>query len=777
MKLVLSLCLTLFSLFTFGQNRFEGTVEDERGPVAFAKITLKELGRYAITDMDGAFVFENLPEGTVEMKIITSEHQILVQTVSIPSNERMKYELKRFAQNVDEIVITGTLKEVSKKESTVNVEVFSPKFFRKNPTPSVYDGLQNVNGVRPQLNCNICNTGDIHINGLEGPYTMVLIDGMPIVSSLSTVYGLSGIPSSLVERIEIVKGPSSTLYGSEAIGGIINIITKNPSNAPLFYGDVHTTSWLETNVDVGFKVGIGDRNKGKYDSPLSTAVYRKPIVDILTGINYFNYDWKQDHNNDGFTDVTLQDRISIFQKWKFNRKDNREFSLAGRYMYEDRWGGELNWTPAFRGGDSIYGESIYTSRWELIGKYQLPLKERVFLSTSFNGHNQNSFYGNTSFMADQFIGFGQLHWDKRIGKHDLLLGGATRYSRYDDNTPATEVTDAGDTRNLINETIITGAFLQDEIRFSRNHKLLLGLRYDYNSVHGSILTPRLGYKMAFKGDNIIRFNAGTGYRVVNIFTEDHAALTGARTVVIADGIAPEQSYNANLNYNKNFLVGEGSVIGLDLTAFYTYFTNRIVADYDQNPDEIFYGNLNGHAVSQGISGNINIRIKRNLSILLGGTLMDIGLIENGVKEQQILTERFTSTWTVSYEIPNINLSIDYTGNLYSPMRLPLLGELDPRSEYSPWWSIQNIQLTYDGFDNWEIYGGVKNLLNWTPNKNTPFLVARSHDPFDENVVFDNDGNALQTAENPYALTFDPSYVYAPNQGIRGFIGVRYTLKN
>ena len=101
-------------------------------------------------------------------------------------------------------------------------------FSERNPTPSIFESLQNVNGIRPQLNCNVCNTGDIHINGLEGPYTFVLIDGMPIVSGLSTVYGLSGIPQSLIERVEIVKGPASTLYGSEAVGGIINIITKQP---------------------------------------------------------------------------------------------------------------------------------------------------------------------------------------------------------------------------------------------------------------------------------------------------------------------------------------------------------------------------------------------------------------------------------------------------------------------------------------------------------------------------------------------------------------------
>jgi len=123
--------------------------------------------------------------------------------------------------DLNEVVISGTLKEVTKLESPVPVEVYTSKFFKANPTPSIFEALQNINGVRPQLNCNICNTGDIHINGLEGPYTMILIDGMPIVSGLSTVYGLSGIPQALIDRVEIVKGPASTLYGSEAVGGLI----------------------------------------------------------------------------------------------------------------------------------------------------------------------------------------------------------------------------------------------------------------------------------------------------------------------------------------------------------------------------------------------------------------------------------------------------------------------------------------------------------------------------------------------------------------------------
>jgi len=108
--------------------------------------------------------------------------------------------------------------------------------------------------------------------------------------------------------------------------------------------------------------------------------------------------------------------------------------------------------------------------------------------------------------------------------------------------------------------------------------------------------------------------------------------------------------------------------------------------------------------------------------------------------------------------------------------LPLLSELDPRSPYSPVWSIQNLQLTKKIIKGLEMYGGIKNLLNWTPAKNAPFLIARSHDPFDKNVEYGQDGKVIPTAENPYALTFDPNYVYGPNQGRRIFAGIRYEIK-
>ncbi len=746
----------LFTLSLGAQTAtIKGVVSENGNPVPFANIYLKGTDKGTAADEDGVYHIKGLSPGKYVLIASTIGYETFRTTFLIGKDEviTLAIELKPSAQALDEMVVTGTLKAVSRLESAVPVEVYSPAFLKQNPTPSIFEALQNVNGVRPQINCSVCNTGDIHINGLEGPYTLVLIDGIPIVSGLGTVYGLSGIPNSLIAQIEIVKGPASTLYGSEAVGGLINIITKNSLEAPEFFVDTFATSWGEYNLDIGAKVAIGKK------------------TDMLLGVNYFNFEELIDNNGDNFTDLTLQDRISVFQKWNFRRESSKLFSLAGRFFYEDRWGGELQWTPEFRGGDEIYGESIYTRRWEILGTYELPLAEKIMLSFSYNDHSQNSVYGNLPYIADQRIGFGQLTWDKSLGKHDLLLGSAVRYNYYDDDTAATE----NFRGNEADEVVIPSLFIQDEYKFAPNHSFLAGLRYDYDSRHGNIFTPRAAYRWKLSDHDIFRVNFGTGFRVVNLFTEDHAALTGAREVVITEALNPERSANLNLNYLKKIYADNGTFIGIDVSAFYTRFSNQILPDYDTNPNQIIYDNLNGKSVSQGISANLETVLPNGLRFLVGATYQDVSQTENGISTQQILTESFTGTWNISYNIRSLDLSIDYTGNLYGPMRLPVLGPLDPRQEFSPTWSIQNIQFTYKGMPNFEFYGGIKNLLNWTPNRGNPFIIARANDPFDENVQFNANGNVVATTDNPFALTFDPSYVFAPNQGIRGFFGMRYTL--
>jgi outer membrane receptor for ferrienterochelin and colicins len=724
-------------------NSISGKITSKGEALPFANVYLANTKLGTASNEEGFFELKNIPNGDYtlisssvgfnlkSLKIILTGNQKLVKNFNLNEN----YSLK-------EIVVSGTLRPISKSNSPVSVEVYSTTFFKKNPTPSIFEALQNVNGVRPQLNCNVCNTGDIHINGLEGPYTFVLIDGMPIVSGLSTVYGLTGIPQALIERVEVVKGPASTLYGSEAVGGIINIITKKTSNAPALATDVFTSSWGEINTDIGMRYETSDKIQG------------------LLGINYFNYQNRIDNNDDNFTDLTLQNRISIFNKITIERKSNKVFTIAGRYVYEDRWGGELDWEKNYRGSNIKYGESIYTNRWETFGTYELPTSENINFQFSANGHSQDSFYGTDAYDAEQLTGFGQFTYNKQIReKHDLLIGMAYRYTYYDDNTFAT-LNENGDA-NKAAITHLPGIFVQDEVALNTQNNLLLGARVDYNSIHGRIFSPRVNYKWnSIDKSDIVRVSIGNGFRVANVFTEDHAALTGAREVEFDGELQPETSWNINLNYVKKFLL-KNSFITLDASAFYTYFDNRILPDYETDSNKIIYANLEGYSISKGLSLNTDMNFTNGLSINFGATLMNVSITENKTKTRQLLTESFSGVWSISYKT-NTNFTIDYTGNIYGPMRLPLLGENDPRAEFSPWFSVQNIQLTKKIGPSWEVYGGIKNLLNYTPPSNS---INSSNNPFDEGI---------DTDKNP-ELAFDPSYVFASNQGIRTFVGLRYTL--
>ncbi|WP_294302054.1 TonB-dependent siderophore receptor [uncultured Chryseobacterium sp.] len=652
-----------------------------------------------------------------------------------------KKEIK--IKDIDDVVITGTIKPVSRSKSPVAVEIYSQKFFQKNPTPNIFESIAMVNGVKPQLNCSVCNTGDIHINGLEGPYTIILIDGMPIVSSLSTVYGLSGIPNSLVDRIEVVKGPASSIYGSEAMGGVINIITKNALTAPKFSIDLMTTTWNENNVDLSTKFNLGKKAAS------------------LVSLNYFNATQKFDENHDNFTDGALQNRISIFNKWNFKRNENRQASFALRYLYEDRFGGEMQWNKSYRGSDQVYGESIYTSRVEAFGIYQWPLKENIMTQFSYNFHDQNSFYGNNPFLATQKVAFIQTYWDKKLGNHDLILGVTIKRTFYDDNTPGTLSAD-GFTNEPMKSPIL-GAFIQDQWEINEKNTLLLGYRLDYDKVHHAVHSPRFAWKFSPNPYHTLRFNFGTGFRVVNLFTEDHAALTGSREVVIQSNLKPERSVNGNLNYIWKIPAGD-RLINLDASAFYTYFSNKIVGDFDTDPGKIIYDNLYGYGISRGASLNIDYNFGFPLSINLGVTYLDVYQKFDGEREksQQLHAPKWSGTYILTYRFAN-DLTIDFTGQFYGPMRLPVLPN-DYRPEYSPWYFLANIQVSKSFRSGFEVYGGIKNLFNFTPKD--PLM--RPFDPFDRTV---ND-----PVTNPNGYTFDTTYGYAPMQKIRGFLGVKYTLK-
>lgn len=735
-------------------GKVQGTVTGLGGPVAAATVSIKSLQKFVVSDSTGHFQIANVPFGRYSITVSAVNFNAHIGTIEVGLNQSVfNIDLEEKNSMMNEVVVSGTMKPISKMDSPIPVEVYSPTYFKKNPTPNIFESLQMVNGVQPQLNCNVCNTGDIHINGMEGPYTMILVDGMPIVSSLSTVYGLAGIPNSMVKRIEIVKGPASTLYGSEAVGGLINIITKDAAGADKLRVDLSSTSVAELNADVTAKFKVSKK------------------LSSLIGVNYFNYQQIRDINNDNFTDVTLQNRISVFNKWSLQQPNGLTSSLAFRYVNENRWGGELQWKPEFKGTDSVYGESINTNRAEMIGT--VPLSKSLTVDISYNYHLQDSYYGTVKYYASQHVAFAQLRWNKVWGKHDVLMGVPFRYTFYDDNSPATAKLN-GDNKPA--HSWLPGIFIQDQFTVNTKLTTLLGLRYDNNNEHGSIVTPRLSFKYAPNKNNTFRLSAGNGFRVVNLFTEDHAALTGAREVVIASALKPEKSWNGNLNYT-GFISHRTGYIGIDASVFYTRFTNKIVGDFITDPGKIIYDNLRGYAVSKGLTLNADISFVNGLKFIVGATYMDVYQMDkdkNGIKTKvpQLFAPKISGNFAVSYTLVKHALAFDLTGKINGPMQLPVVPN-DFRPEKSPLYTILNLQLTKTCNNGFEIYGGVKNILNFLPDN--PLL--HPDDPFDKPGGKYYDANGVARPDtNPNGYTFDPSYNYAPIQGAKGFLGIRWVLR-
>jgi outer membrane receptor for ferrienterochelin and colicins len=570
---------------------------------------------------------------------------------------------------------------------------------------------------------------------VEGPNTAVLIDGMPIMGALASVYGPNGISPSIIDQVEVIKGPQSTLYGTQALGGVVNIITKNPATTPTFSADIYAKSTEEGNVNVAYSPKIG-----RFEGFVSGNVVRQE--------NYF------DKNDDNFNDIAQQSRISLFGKGTLLGKNmEQRLNVATKVYTENRTGGVRKFSDNLRGSNQIYGESIYTNRFELMTDYRpAGLNEQLRFSGAVTYHDQDSYYGTDWYDAQQGILFGQATWDQTIGDHFKLLSGTTlRYETYDDNTPATS--------DGIDRRWIPGIFSQGEWTFG-DFTFLGGLRIDHHSEHGYVTAPRLSTKFSPTNLTTFRASAGTGFRVVNVFTEDHAALTGSRDVVFNEDLDPEKSKSITASIEQIIPFGTNPMT-VSLDGFYTHFSNKIIPDYDQDPNLIVYENLDGFSVTRGFSVDVDqnftaIPFSYNASI----TIMDVFTDENGKKQALTYAPDYTGSFGATYDVRSLDLSLGYNSNLVGPKRMPnSYVENFDRDKWSPAFSTHDLKITKEFADvnsskgiGFEAYISVENIFDYTQ------------------------GSPLVDSRNPFGPDFDTIYTWGPIVGRTFSLGARINLR-
>ncbi len=724
-------------------GKINGTVTHMGHPVEFANLAIKGSTIGATTDLSGNFNIGNAPLGrqTILVSVVGYHPREVLLLVSAEKPAQIHIELEEAIINLEQVVVTGTLREVSLKDSPVKMEVISGDFLARSASNNLIDAIEMINGLGVSNDCSACGTTGININGMESSNTAVLIDGMPIMGALAAVYGLNGIPTEMIERIEVLKGPSSTLYGSEAVAGVINIITKNPQEAPLLSINTFVTSNAERNLDFA----VAPLQKGKVRTLLSGNVYSME--------NFM------DRNGDGFADMILtRPRVSLFNKWTVERPHNRAMTLAAKFYHENRFGGtddflrNYSWRrdDPFRGNDSIYGESIFTNRFEMVGTYQLPIDaENIRLDFSYSQHDQDSWYAQDKYAAHQEIAFANMIWTKDLGsRHEFLAGLSARYQTYDDNT---EIIPEKDIQ------FIPGLFVQNQYNISSEWRLLAGARLDHHKNHGAIFSPRFSASWRPSTFTTIRLNTGTGFRIVNVFSEDHAAYHGIREVVIENEIKPERSQNASLSLYHIFSLGR-TILTLDMDVFYTHFTNKIEADYDTDPTKLIYRNLGEEefAVSRGTSASLQASFASPLSISMGFTLQDVFAMEQneeGMTEKtaRIKVPKLTGVYAISYNLARWRTSLDLTGSYTSAMRMPQFDDPFARPVRSEPFFVHNLQFNHNLRNKTSIYFGVKNLLDYT--QDSPII----------------------NPQNPFDDTFDTSYIYGPLLGRRFLLGVRVQI--
>ena len=246
-----------------------------------------------------------------------------------------------------------------------------------------------------------------------------------------------------------------------------------------------------------------------------------------------------------------------------------------------------------------FSDSIFRRKEDIALNYKEASFSLFKWENSFSFHNQKSWYGLVDYQAKQIIGFSQLTWHKSLGnKNNLLSGFALRYNSYNDNTAATLKAD---------NWWLPGIFVQDNFKFSDNQQLLFGWRTDFHSKHGFINSPRINYQLNITENSSLRIGYGDGFRVVNIFTEDHAALTGAREIIFLEELEPEKSKNLNINLSNSWN-SDNLQITLESSVFESIFSNKIIPDFLTNDNQIIYSNLSGYAIARGISSEIFLKM-------------------------------------------------------------------------------------------------------------------------------------------------------------------------
>jgi len=607
-------------------------------------------------------------------------------------------------------VVTGTRTERRVKDVPVKTEVVPQKRIEAKGAVNLAQALKGEVGIKVDNQCSLCNTTSVRLSGMPGRYTLLLIDGIPMFSSLGTTYGFVFMDAADVKRLEIVKGAASVLYGTDAMGGVINVITQEPSRR----------GKAELRVEGGMY--------GYYNLAGRTSIRRGRIG--LSLVASHTGEDKIDADGDGISEFAAYTRTAaaMSARYKFPCGAKLMFRLAG--LQEQRQGGGLggflsvldDWkphaVPLVQSGSRALSESILTRRVESALRFRIKLPHHMWSESaaSLVYHLQDSDYEGTVYRGTQYMGYVSevVGW-KAHRTYDLLGGVSYRVESLDENVAVGEYV-----------YHMPGVFVQGDWKFAKWGEFVHGLRYDWHNKFGNVFTPKATFKFVPHRIVTIRTGVGTGFRAPTTFFEYEHGVRPQGYHILMDADKAETAVNANLSVTASWK----RWIKATVEQSFTQVRNPISVAITDNGDMQVY-NVQDPLYVWATELQLRSHPWRYLDLDVGYGFYHYE-DKGGAMVSAPPVHQFTWTFTFDYRPSGTKAVV--TGEVYSPMELRKVygfgyaakpgtrgteyldsanaDTTHPMPERSPWWGMVNVRIEQAVFKHLVLYLGVDNLLDY-----------------------------------------------------------------
>ena len=688
--------------------------------IPFATVMILGTNRGAVSNEEGQFEFRKLAAGkyTLRVQVMGYKTQEKTITVSAEATSVVHFQMEEVSFTTDEVVVSANRNEVSRKAAPVVVNVMSAKLFETVNSTDLAKSLNFQSGLRVENNCQNCGFPQVRINGLEGPYSQILINSRPIISALSGVYGLEQIPVNMIERVEVVRGGGSALFGANAVGGTINIITKDPINNSFqvasTMSNMNGKSWEQY---MGGNVSLVAKDNSYGIALYETYRNRNPY----------------DADGDGFSELGKLNMntfgMRAYYRPNYFSRINVEYHTTNEFR---RGGNKFNLQP-HEADITEQTKHIINSGGVSYDRYWGE-KHKMSVYGSIQHTDRNSYYGAQKDM-NAYGKTNDLTWvvgGMYVGNMDRCLFAPATFTggvEYQSNSLHDVMT--GYHRDMQQDVRIAGGFVQNEWRLNR-WTMLVGARLDkHNLIDHPIFSPRVNF-LYKPSDNLqARLTYSTGFRAPQAYDEDlHVTAVGGEGVQIrlADGLREERSNSFSGSVDWSFPMGHWQS-NILLEGFYTDLHHVFVLEdigEDQNGDKIKERRNGSGAKVYGVNLDAKVAHGREAQLQLGFTVQrsryNRAEVWTSEGEEEQTTKRMPRTpdyygyfTFTSAPVKNFDFSLSgtYTGKMIVPH---MAGYIEKsRMEHTPQFMDLNLKLNYTfvlkDHIKMQVNGGVQNIFN------------------------------------------------------------------